>query len=291
MKNILIPILVFFLCFQGCSKDEGIEDDFPTNPVGPSNPIITKCYPLLIVDDFIQSGTVLKEEFIYTTKGFVNGYKFFYGDSINQEDRNYQHDENGNVTYFESFDIDGKLIGKSTTTFSTTSFQGNQNPLLVVTEFVQSGIMSKQDFTYTPEGYLNGSKIIYDGSIIQESRNYQHNKNGNVIYVESFDKDGDLTTKSTTTFSTTSFQGNQNPLLVVIDYVQGAIESRQEFTYTSEGFANGYKYFYDGVLNQENRNYQYDENGNVTYVESFDKEGVLITKTTSTFTCFQKKTR
>lgn len=274
MKGLSFWLVVFSIIFIGCSK----EDATPTGVLGPVDSLNTICKPLMVLHEDVRLSYSILQEWLYNSDGNETGYKYSIGGQLMEENKNYRHDQYGNVIYYESFSPNG-----AKTMSLTSTYLKYEKPLTRNIDY--SGVLdvNVEEWTYNSDGNENGYKRSKNNVVTFENKNYQHDQYENVVYYESFEE-GIPTYKFTRTFL-----GYNKRLTKQMEYVQTGQVRLVQWTYNSERFEIGIKNYLDKVLTSENKNYQHDEFGNVTYYEQIDAAGNVRHKKSSTFNCIEKK--
>lgn len=151
--------------------------------------------PLTRIMEDVVSGETERQEFTYNANGFLIGEKYFRNGIFASERKNFQHDQHGNATYYETFNSNGDWITKVTSTFLAP------DKWLTIKNEYSNGSVQKQEQTFNAQGFLIGWKVFLEGNLYNDSKNYQHDQYGNATYFESFSPTGQLTGKTTTTYA------------------------------------------------------------------------------------------
>ena len=144
-----------------------------------------ECNRVLSEEDIYSSGSIYRTEYNYNRQGWELGIKYFSDGVLNDERKNYQHDENGNITYYEVY-LDG--IWYATWELAYNNF----NKIISIESIDYLGFTSSKTITYNEQGWRIGSNYMQNDLPMWEEKNYIHDYSGNVTYKERIDRNNNL---------------------------------------------------------------------------------------------------
>lgn len=226
-------------------------------------------------------------EYQYDNKGNkTNVEEYFNG--VLQGKRTIQYDEQGNATKEEtySFNISTNEFGLTSKTEYTYdgntknfieeiySNDGTENHSVVIvfTDSKREKIKnqttkitytdgrtnnSEEKYSYDNEGHLTLYEWYRNGILISK-RGYE----GNVSFNYSYGENGEINNFSKTIYTDSN---REKPLTIETSH------SKEEYTYDNDENEIGYKYYINGVLTDENKDYVYDGN-KLTYTSLYYDE-------------------
>lgn len=235
-----------------------------------------------------NSGIITRTwEYQYDNKGNkTNVEEYFNG--VLQGKRTIQYDEQGNATKEEtySFNISTNefcLTSKTEYTYdgNTKNFieeiysndgTENHSVVIVFTDSKREKIKnqttkitytdgrtnnSEEKYSYDNEGHLTLYEWYRNGILISK-RGYE----GNVSFNYSYGENGEINNFSKTIYTDSN---REKPLTIETSH------SKEEYTYDNDENEIGYKYYINGVLTDENKDYVYDGN-KLTYTSLYYDE-------------------
>ncbi len=253
----------------------------PDDPDNPDNPTVTNQY------DWIQTTQQItyaadgvseasRQEITYDADGRETGMKYYANGVLTHQYRDYQY--NGRtVTFWNDVYSNGNVQTsiKNQRTYSEKNWIQITQYITYAADGVTEAV--HQEITYDADGRETGMKSYANGVLMFQYRDYQHNGRTITFWNDVY-SNGNVQTsiKNQRTYSEKNWiQATQN-----ITYTaEGMTEaSRQEITYDADGRETGMKYYANGVLIHQYRDYQY--NGRtVTLWFDFYLEGSLQSTT------------
>lgn len=243
-----------------------------------------------------NSGIITRTwEYQYDNKGNkTNVEEYFNG--VLQGKRTIQYDEQGNATKEEtySFNISTNefcLTSKTEYTYdgNTKNFieeiysndgTENHSVVIVFTDSKREKIKnqttkitytdgrtnnSEEKYSYDNEGHLTLYEWYRNGILISK-RGYE----GNVSFNYSYGENGEINNFSKTIYTDSN---REKPLTIETSH------SKEEYTYDNDENEIGYKYYINGVLTDENKDYVYDGNKLTYTLLYYDEENGELYRT------------
>jgi hypothetical protein len=143
----------------------------------------------------------------------------------------------------------------------TSIFASNQTyDWIQMTQYItydaQGNEASRMEYTYDTEGRETGYKYFSNGTLSQQYRDYQYNGRTITCWGDTYTSGS---VSSSVKLQRTYTDINWIQIAQQIQYAANGTEaSRMECTYDTEGRESSYKYFLNGKLYSQNRDYQYN---------------------------------
>ena len=193
-------------------------------------------------------------EYTYDTEGRETGYKYFINGTLYSQYRDYQY--NGRtITCWGDMYTAGSVSasGKIQRTYSDLNWiQMTQS----ITYDSKDTETSRMEYTYDTEGRETGYKYFINGTLYSQFRDYQYNGRTITCWYDMFVSGSSI---SSFKFQRTYSDLNWIQMTQSITYDSKDTEtSRMEYTYDTEGRETGYKYFLNGTLYYQFRDYQHN---------------------------------
>ena len=193
-------------------------------------------------------------EYTYDNEGRETGYKYFINGTLYSQYRDYQY--NGRtITCWGDTYTSGSVSasGKIQRTYSDLNWIQLTQQIQYATNGTE---LSRMEYTYDTEGRETGYKYFLNGTLYYQCRDYQYN--GRTITCW-YDMNISGSSSSSFKFQRTYSDLNWIQMTQYITYVANGTEtSRMEYTYDTEGRETGYKYFINGALYYQYRDYQFN---------------------------------
>ena len=284
MKNLTFAFLVISFLISSCKKDtddislETTEDTTTTvvdtttsTEDDPSNKVckLTREYRYEYSDFGDYNSELL---YSYDSEGLQTGYTYNANGNLSLTQKDFTHNINGQLTGYTEYNSDDV---KNQTVKYTYDANGN-----LIKEELLGTYSTVYEWTYDDLNRENSYKYYANGNLSQERKNYKYDSQNNVTYYEEFNENESKVSRT----ATFVFDSNGNKIKE--EFVSDSYSSQFEWVYDSSNKETSYKYYVNGNLSQEHKNYKYDSLGNITYYEIFDNVGVISSYVEQSFSCF-----
>ena len=272
MKQLFSVLLLISFILYSCSKEED-----PFTQVDPV-PEVVKEYDCKIKTR-TQLRFEMKEKWVWDYDTIQNTIHESYSqnDIIVQHKINFLYDNNGNLIRYEITTGDSTPMA-----VFESGFNMDNKPIYNQTTHV-GGYQLGYEWTYNEKGYENGMTLFTNGEKQGDSRNYNHDEWGNIIYLEGYYKDGSHT-------RTRVMEYNEQNDIIKETLTFGPFVSKKDETfwiYNAQNLLIEENHFSDTTLTSQNKNYEYDSMDNLLSVNMFYR-GHLENAQTNTYVCFEK---
>jgi hypothetical protein len=258
-KNIIITIIVIGLFCFNCNKDNQNEEtkQCPDREETLLLKSQTRSY---------YSGSEMSIVWEYNSQGWEIGYKEITINNSIIEHKNYEHDNNGNILYYEEF-INETLNSTRRRTYSTDN--------LITSDSVfnsQGELIRYETWTYNSNLLTNYKFLIPQPDqtvhLHKEHKNFQYDKNNSLVQYDVYNSNRhDLITK---------LSYNEKGLLIseCSDRVWDNYTHEVLYEYDNQCLLTDEKTIISGELNFHYTNYEHNSNGSYIYREAY-YEGIL----------------
>lgn len=234
-------------------------------------------------------------EYQYDNKGNKTNVKE-YVNGVLQGKKTIEYDEQGNETKAETYGFNITTNEFDLTSKTAYTYDGNTKNFTHEFYFNDGteSYIGVVEYTDSNRKKIKNQKTKYtyrDGTTINNEEKYSYDNNGNVTLFENY-KNGILTQKygyegnvsfnysygengEINNFSKTIYtdSNREKPLTIETSH------SKEEYTYDNDENEIGYKYYINGVLTDENKDYVYDGN-KLTYTSLYyDEENSELYRT------------
>ena len=158
-----------------------------------SNTYVAYEKPLRLENNDLSFGSSTIQEYEYDGEGRQVHYKISAFGSVFFELTNMEHDQCGNVTYWEK--VADSMIQEVA---NITYYDYNK---IKKAEYSSGGNDLVVENTYDKKGNLTSKKSYLNGQLSSELTNYQYDSNGNALYYEELNGDGVIQRKFSATYA------------------------------------------------------------------------------------------
>ncbi len=211
--------------------------------------------------------------YTYNSSGSQTGYTYNANGNLSAQNKNYQYNSNNQVTYYEEFNSDNL---KTRTVSFTYDLAGN----IIKETYITDNYSTTYERTFDNQNREIGYKYFANNNLSSEHKNYQYDERNNLISYDGYNGNGLKT-------NTNSFEYDDNNNRIKDSYIYDNSSTVYERTFDNQNRETSYKYFANGTLSLEHKNYQYDAEGNTTYYERFNESGNKMGYNEFSFQCFE----
>jgi hypothetical protein len=244
LSKYFLEILLIFLMF-GCEKVN------PQSGFNQANDWIQmKLY--IKYDDPDGVTELFRYEYSYDSKGREIGTKTSSKGILLNQTRDYQYNDR-NVTYWT--DYPGSSLSVKT---QQTYYDNNWIQLTQFIQYDADGVTERfrQEISYDAEGREVGYKCFRNGILSDQGRDYQYNGRIVTYWYDNYSGGSSQSQKIQKTYSDKNWIQMEQFIQYAADGVTE--KNRHDYSYAADGREMGYKYYFNGKLEVQTRDYQYN---------------------------------
>ena len=195
-------------------------------------------------------------EYTYDNDGRETGHKQYYSGVLSYQYRDYQYNGRTIICWLDSYS-EGNVIlsNKLQRKYCDKNWIQMTQYILYATDDVTE--VYRYEYSYDADGRETSYKYYFNGVLSSQNRDYQYNGRTVNYWCDNY-SGGSVT--SSTKLQRTYCDKNWIQMTKMIYYAADGVTetNRWEYTYDNDGRETGYKYYANGVLYNQYRNYQYN---------------------------------